>query len=211
MSGSHRTDTISSSLLVGVRTFRADAWSRLLHIYGPLVFHWCTRSGLGVQDAEDLGQEVFRAVASRIGGFERKTSKDTFGGWLRTITRHKVADYWRKKSREPATFDAAESIESYGQQEIANTPDPSAGVSSDDLQALDESTSHDGFIYQRALTLIRSEFRETSWKAFWATAIDGRATADVAADLNMSPMAVRKAKSRVLRRLREEFAGLEKT
>ena len=65
-----------------------------------------------------------------------------------------------------------------------------------------------GIVYQRALELIRDEFRESSWKAFWGTAVEGRATADVAADLNMTQMAVRKAKSRVLRRLREEFDGL---
>lgn len=199
---SNRTDTISSSLLVGVRSFHSDAWRRLLHIYGPLVFHWCTKAGVGVQDAEDLGQEVFRVVATRIDGFERKTDKDTFGGWLRTITRHKVADHYRKKSREPDTFAAGETIQTLGEASEDTPPmEPNLGS--------DEAVDVHGFVYQRALTLIRSEFRESSWKAFWATAVEGRATADVAADLQMSGMAVRKAKSRVLRRLREEFEGLE--
>lgn len=196
MNRNQRSNTISSSLLVGVRTFRADAWKRLVHIYGPLVFHWCTKAGVGPQDAEDLGQEVFRAVASKIDRFERKGPRDTFGGWLRTITRHKVADHWRLQSRQPDSISAGEAIESF------ETPDLSSVV----------TTSSDvptGIVYQRALSLIRSEFRESSWKAFWGTAVEGRATADVASDLKMSPMAVRKAKSRVLRRLREEFEGLE--
>lgn len=197
MTQESHSDTISSSLLIGVRTFRADAWRRLLHIYGPLVFHWCTKSGVGVQDAEDLGQEVFRAVASRIDGFERKSNHDTFGGWLRTITRHKVADHWRKKSRQPDVVEAGEMIELFG-----GSDPQTADVTSEENQVR-------GFVYQRALSLIRSEFRENSWKAFWASAVEGRATADVAADLGMSQMAVRKAKSRVLRRLREEFDGLE--
>ena len=209
MSVSNRTDTISSSLLIGVRTFRADAWRRLLHIYGPLVFHWCTRAGLGVQDAEDLGQEVFRAVASRIGGFERKTSKDTFGGWLRTITRHKLADHWRKKSREPATFPVGEAIESYGNDSSGESSSLRKNLEFKSGQEESEVAAQQGFIYQQALSLIRTEFRESSWKAFWATAVEGRETADVAKDLGMSQMAVRKAKSRVLRRLRAEFDGLE--
>lgn len=197
---SRSSGTISSSLLVGVRSFRADAWRRLVHIYGPLVYHWCIRAGLSRQDAEDLGQEVFRAVANRIDRFQRKTDADTFGGWLRTITRHKVADHWRYKSREPKTIDSPELLQS-----LANKAN---AILSDRESAEEQREEIRGIVYQRALELIRSEFRESSWKAFWGTAVDGRATADVAADLKMTPMAVRKAKSRVLRRLREEFDGL---
>lgn len=202
--GSARTSgTISSSLLVGVRSFRADAWQRLVHIYGPLVFHWCTKAGLSRQDAEDLGQEVFRAVATRIDGFERKKASDTFGGWLRTITRHKVADFWRRKSRQVNTIDSPELLNSLG-----NSNPVDANVDALDVTPEEEQEEIRSIVYQRALELIRSEFRDSSWKAFWATAVDGRATADVAADMNMTTMAVRKAKSRVLRRLREEFDGL---
>ena len=192
--------TISSSLLVGVRSFQADAWRRLVHIYGPLVYHWCVKAGLPRSDAEDLGQEVFRAVAARIDSFERRKPADTFGGWLRTITRNKVADHWRRKSRQPNTIDSPEILAL-----TAGPPntDPFEGESEEEQR--EEIRS---IVYQRALELIRSEFRESSWKAFWGTAVDGRATADVADELNMTAMAVRKAKSRVLRRLREEFDGL---
>ena len=197
-----RTGTISSSLLVGVRSFRADSWRRLVHIYGPLVYHWCVKAGLSRQDAEDLGQEVFRAVATRIDRFERKTASDTFGGWLRTITRHKVADYWRKQSRQPNTIDSPDLLQS-----LSNASE-APNMLLDNESPEEQREEIRSVVYHRALELIRSEFRETSWKAFWGTAVEGRATADVAADLDMTAMAVRKAKSRVLRRLREEFEGL---
>ena len=196
---SSRTGTISSSLLVGVRSFRADAWRRLVHIYGPLVYHWCIKAGLTRADAEDLGQEVFRAVAARIDSFERKKPSDTFGGWLRTITRHKVADHWRRKSRQPNTV---------GSPDLLKSLEDGSGLEMFDAPEEQQREEVRGIVYQRALELIRDEFRESSWKAFWGTAVEGRATADVAADLNMTQMAVRKAKSRVLRRLREEFDGL---
>lgn len=201
---SNRSGTISSSLLVGVRSFRADAWRRLVHIYGPLVYHWCVKAGLGRQDAEDLGQEVFRAVAARIDGFERKKASDTFGGWLRTITRHKVADHWRRKSRQPNTVDSPELLQS-----LANSSEAAPNALLDANETPEEQREEiRSVVYHRALELIRTEFRESSWKAFWGTAVEGRATADVAADLGMTAMAVRKAKSRVLRRLRDEFDGL---
>ena len=198
-----RTGTISSSLLVGVRSFRADAWRRLVHIYGPLVYHWCVKAGLSRQDAEDLGQEVFRAVAARIETFQRKTASDTFGGWLRTITRHKVADHWRKRSRQPNTVDSPELLQS-----LSSASDAANPLLESSASPAEEQAEIRGIVYHRALELIRTEFRESSWKAFWGTAVEGRATADVAADLNMTAMAVRKAKSRVLRRLRDEFEGL---
>jgi RNA polymerase sigma-70 factor (ECF subfamily) len=58
--------------------------------------------------------------------------------------------------------------------------------------------------------LIRNEFEERSWQAFWRMAVGGRTANDVAAELSMSPGAVRVAKSRVLRRLREELGDFMK-
>jgi RNA polymerase sigma-70 factor (ECF subfamily) len=59
-------------------------------------------------------------------------------------------------------------------------------------------------LYHRALELVRGEFEERTWQMFWQTVVDGRTPADVAADLGVSAAAVRQAKSRVLRRLKEE-------
>ena len=205
MNAAHETPrghsgSISSSLLVGVRSFRADAWQRLVHIYGPLVYRWCVKAGLNRQDAEDLGQEVFRAVAARVDGFQRAKPGDTFGGWLRMITRHKVADFWRQKARRPQTIAGSEFLDDLGQA--------TDSTSTEFADTATEAAEIRRVICERALQLIREEFRETSWKAFWGTAVEGRATADVAADLKLTTTAVRKAKSRVLRRLRDEFDGL---
>ena len=54
----------------------------------------------------------------------------------------------------------------------------------------------------RALELIRAEFEERTWQAFWRSAVEQQSTAEIAADLRLSPASVRQAKSRVLRRLR---------
>ena len=57
-------------------------------------------------------------------------------------------------------------------------------------------------LFRRGLAMIQAEFEPKTWQAFYRSAVDEEATADIAADLQMSPAAVRKAKSRVLRRLR---------
>jgi DNA-directed RNA polymerase specialized sigma24 family protein len=57
----------------------------------------------------------------------------------------------------------------------------------------------------RALGLIRSEFEDRTWRAFWGVVVEGRPAADVAAALGMSANAVYVARSRILRRLRDEL------
>ena len=68
--------------------------------------------------------------------------------------------------------------------------------------------SSDRGLFGRALELVRGEFEERTWRAFWLTAVEDRVPGDVATELGMSPGAIRVAKSRVLRRLREELGEL---
>src|SRR5262249_39664742 len=60
----------------------------------------------------------------------------------------------------------------------------------------------------QALESIRPEVEETTWLAFSKVQIDNREPRDVAAELGMTPAAVRKARYRVLERLREELGDL---
>jgi RNA polymerase sigma-70 factor (ECF subfamily) len=56
--------------------------------------------------------------------------------------------------------------------------------------------------------VIRGAIEWRTWQAFWLTAVEGRLPRDVALELGISPGAVRVAKSRVLKRLRDELGGL---
>jgi RNA polymerase sigma-70 factor (ECF subfamily) len=64
------------------------------------------------------------------------------------------------------------------------------------------------YVVRRAAELIRVEFAEATWQAFWHCVVDGRRPAEVAAELGLTVGAVWTAKCRVLKRLREEFGGL---
>jgi RNA polymerase sigma-70 factor (ECF subfamily) len=66
---------------------------------------------------------------------------------------------------------------------------------------------HDAHLTQRALELLEPEFKATTWQAF-RRLVDGATPDAVAAELGLTVNAVCIAKSRVLRRLREELAGL---
>ena len=50
-------------------------------------------------DVEDVTQEVFLAALKSLPSFRGEAQ---FGTWLRTLTNHKVAEYYRKRNRKQA-------------------------------------------------------------------------------------------------------------
>jgi RNA polymerase sigma-70 factor (ECF subfamily) len=196
--GSQHSSATSRSLLARVQADEPQAWERLVTLYAPLVLHWCRHRGLQDQDVADVFQEVFQAVVSHVAGFRRDRPGDTFRGWLRRITQNKLRDHFRKRGGEAQGVGG-----SSARDRLAQLPGPEPA---EDEPALDEAVER--ALFARALELIRAEFEERTWAAFWGTAVEGRAAKDVAADLAMTPGAVRVAKSRVLHRLRAELGDV---
>lgn len=191
--------SISSTLLDRIRARRPDAWERLVDLYGPVVYRWCRQSGLGPEDAADVVQDVFAAVATHVGGFRRDRPGDSFGGWLRTITRNKIRDHYRRRRGTPQAQGGTEAHEQLAQ--VGEPPEPS-----DPSAATDNGL--DAWLSRRGLELVRAEFENRTWEAFRRTAVEGQSPAHVAEDLGMTVPAVYQAKSRVLRRLRQELDEL---
>jgi RNA polymerase sigma-70 factor (ECF subfamily) len=183
----------SPSLLLRVQGNQAGAWERLVELYAPLVYHWCRRSQLSPEDTADVFQEVFRAVSTHIAEFRRDRPGDSFRGWLRTIARNKIRDHFRRLHDQPRAVGGTDA-----QQRMQAVPEA----------VLDEDDPSEQNVIRRqlhrALEMIRGEFEDRTWQAFWLVQMDGRATDEVGAELGMTAAAVRKAKLRVLRRLRQE-------
>lgn len=186
----------SRSLIARVQSDEPDAWSRLVRLYAPLVFQWCRSAGLQSSDAADVFQDVFQAVATNMRGFHRGRAGDTFRGWLRRITQNKIVDHYRRRDREAPGIGG-----SSFRDRLAQWPEPGESESA-------SIATGERLLVTRALGSIRCEFEERTWLAFWRTAVDARDTRDVAADLRMTTGAVRVAKARVLRRLREELGDV---
>ena len=187
----------STSLLVNARNGDRRAWERLVSLTTPLVLHWCRRHVPGA-DAQDVGQEVYCAVARALGAFRRNRPGDSFRGWLRTITLNKVRDYWKRRR-------AAGPVGEGGSDAQARLQQVAAEESSDDGPADAEEKR---LLYRRAVELLESAVDAKTWQAFCRVEIEGRAAAEVAAELGMSVNAVYLAKGRVRKRLRNEFADL---
>lgn len=185
----------STSLIQGMRNGDPFQWDRFALLYSPLVYDWCRRAGVAPHDAADVVQETFRAVAERIHDFRRDQPGDSFRGWLWSITRHKVLDHYRTRANTPVAIGGS-TAQGFFRELPSGLPE---------TQDESEASRDSELIFRRALDLIRSDFEEHTWKAFWLIVVEDKSPADVATELNMSLGAVYNAKYKVLRRLRAEF------
>jgi RNA polymerase sigma-70 factor (ECF subfamily) len=186
----------SLRFLAGLQANDSVAWQRLDALYGPLIDHWCRLARLQEADLADIRQDVFLAVTGKIADFRREPVAGAFRGWLRAIARSKIVDFLRRRQAQPAVNEGANDLQEVPVVPFPEEPDESA------------ATIEAQLLYRRALDLICQDFAETTWRAFWAVVVEDRVAKDVACDLGMSVQAVYTAKSRVLARLREEFADL---
>jgi RNA polymerase sigma factor (sigma-70 family) len=188
-----------ASLLVQLRDgANQTAWQEFVRLYGPVVYGFARNRGLQDADAADLMQDVLRSVSNAIGKLDYDRKQGTFRGWLFTITRNKVFSFLSARRIRPQAAG-----DSSTHRLLDAHPEASDGAAVWELE------------YQRQLTAIamervKSEFQETTWRAFWLAAVDGQPAAEVAQQTGLSTGAVYVAKSRVLARLKEEVDRLRR-
>ena len=190
-------NTTSASLLERLQQPAPAAadWKRFHDLYLPLLRNWLTRTpGLG-DESEDVVQEVLIVVFNKVPEFRRQR-EGSFRTWLRKVTANRVRTWWRTRQRRPLVgVDPTDLF-------LSQLEDPTSQLS----RRWDQE--HDRHIFEKLLTAVKPDFEETTWKAFQLFAIENRKAYDVADELGISQNAVLLAKSRILKRLREESAGL---
>lgn len=194
--GSAAPSSASSSLLERVKAHDPEAWQRLIELYTPLIYGWCRQCGLQAEDAADIGQEVFSAIAGNREGFRRDGPGASFRGWLWTITRNKVRDHFRRQKGKARAQGGTEA-----QQWLARVPEyePESTIT---------GAARDNRLELRAVELARSGVEERTWQAFWLVTVEGKEPAVVAESLGTTVQAVYGAIYRVRRRMRQELDGL---
>jgi RNA polymerase sigma-70 factor (ECF subfamily) len=160
----------SGSLIERVQGGDRDGWRRLVSLYTPLVLYWCRRQGVSGADAEDVAQEVFRAVAARVADFSRQ-APGSFRRWLHRITRNKLGDLFRRQRRQPQAAGGE------GHDLLDQLPDQG-----DAEPGESEEMSERAILCRRALELVRAEFEARTWDMAWQVIVEGQRPADVAAN-----------------------------
>jgi RNA polymerase sigma-70 factor (ECF subfamily) len=73
-----------------------DAFDQLYYRHMPNVFKR-VRYVIPENDVEDVTQEIFIAAMKSLSSFRGESQ---FGTWLRTLTNHKVAEFYRRRTRK---------------------------------------------------------------------------------------------------------------
>jgi RNA polymerase sigma-70 factor (ECF subfamily) len=187
----------STGLLRAARDHANDeAWGRLVSLYEPLLQGWLRRQGVQHADADDLVEDTLATVAMELPAFEHNGRSGAFRSWLRGILVNRLRAL--RRSRRVRSVCRADS------DLLDRLADVLADADSDLARRWNDA--HDRFIARRVLERIEPEFLPQTWQAFRRVALDGADPDLVAAELNISLASVYAAKSRVLKRLRQEAA-----
>ncbi|HEY1381523.1 MAG TPA: sigma-70 family RNA polymerase sigma factor [Gemmataceae bacterium] len=173
----------------------ASAWTEFVGRYGAKILDWCRRWHLQEADAQDVAQTVLLRLAVKMRSFEYDPAR-SFRAWLRTLAHHAWTDLAGR--RRPA----AAGDNSAAWDALYSVP------ARDDLaRRLDEV--FDLELLEAASARVRGRVAGPTWDAFQLTARDGLPAADAAARLGLPVASVFKAKSNVLKMLREELDRLD--
>lgn len=183
------------SLVARLKDVRdGGAWVEFLDLYQPLVVRLLRRRGLQDADAEDLSQDVLMAICRRIEGWKHNGRKGAFRSWLYVVSKNLMLNLLTRERQCLVGVSAAE---------LDALLDERATVSNaSELEYRRE-------LLARGAELIRREFRESTWTAFWRSAVEHFPISEVAEELHMSEGAVYIARSRVMARLREVALDFE--
>jgi RNA polymerase sigma-70 factor (ECF subfamily) len=185
-------NTTSVSLLEKLRQpTDSAAWDRFVDLYTPLLFYWGRRAGLQSADAADLVQDVFEVLVRKLPEFEYDRQQ-SFRSWLRTVTMNKWKERVRRRTEHAVGGSAVNPLE-------PTVPDGAEQF---------WETEYHGQLAARALDLMRTQFEPATWQACWESVVNDRPAAEIAAELGLTVNAVYLARSRVLRRLRQDLAHL---
>ena len=165
------------------------AWERFVRIYTPLLYEWASRQGFHDADRADLTQEVLIKLLRKLPEYQSKPGH-SFRSWLFAVARNEGRDY--RRNRGTRGLPAADGLSGYAD-----------GAPFNEM----EEAEYCRFVVHRALSMIRSEFKEDVCQAFERHKILGKPAAEVAAELGMTEGALYTACSRVMTRLREEIGG----
>ena len=76
-----------------------DSWKDFFDTYWRLIYAVALKSGLTETEAQEVVQETIISVAKNIQKFKRDRELGSFKGWLRNLTRWRIADQLRKRTR----------------------------------------------------------------------------------------------------------------
>lgn len=187
-----------SALLVQVRSPEdREAWDEFTQVYRPAIYRMARRRGMQDADAQDLAQNVLMRVAGAIERWEKSSPETRFRNWLRRVAKNAIVTALTRSPQDAA-------VGGTDVQDVLNEqPDASPEVT----EELAVETMREQYL--RAAVTVRTDVNAETWQAFELSVVEGKSCEEVASIIGKSVGTVYAARSRVMRRLRDQVQRLE--
>lgn len=181
------------SLIVRLKDQQNDvAWTEFMSVYEPFLLRLVQKQGTPDRHAADVTQQLLLTIAKSVDRWHPDGKVASFRRWLGCVARHVVIKFMTRERKQIAGRG--------GSEFLVQLED----ITDDSIDAEQARRYQEELIFWAA-ELVRSEFREKSWRAFWETEIEGRSVAEVSLELGVSTGSVYMSRSRVFARIRNRI------
>lgn len=175
-----------------------QAWDEFVRMYQPVVYRVAASRGLQDADALDLVQTVFIAIAGAIENWSPQSPQIRFRHWLLRVAKNATINALTRKP-----MDRSNAVASSGElfEQLTDTDDCAQSL---------VKLEYRRELFIQASEIVRVDVTSDSWKAFELTAIQGCSTEVAAQELGKTIGSVYAARSRIMKRLCEAVAQLDR-
>lgn len=170
------------------------AWEDFVATYRPVIYRMARRRGMQDADAQDVVQNILVRVSGAIADYEPQPGT-RFRHWLRRVARNAILSALSRGPRDAATGG------SVAQDALERHPDDGSHAE------LDHEYRREQF--HRAAAVVRADVNAETWQAFELTVIQGLSCEDAAATIERSVGTVYAARSRIIKRLRDQLDRMQ--
>lgn len=174
------------------------AWEDFVVMYRPLIYRMARRRGMQDADAQDVTQVILAQVSSAIERYQPQPGS-RFRNWLRRVARNAIVTALVRSPEDLAAggTDGQNHLNAHAQ-----------AVSAIDEELIVEMMREQ---YLRAAAIVRTEVNTETWLAFEMTALQGVTCEEAAHAIGKSVGTVYAARSRVIKRLRDQLAKIQES
>ena len=180
------------TLLAAVKTPENRlAWEEFVLVYRPVIYRMARRRGMQDSDAQDVTQDILLRISASIERYVQQPGT-RFRHWLRRVARNAIFSACSGGTKDcPVGGSIAQDL----LEEQPANPEL-------DLE-LDTECQREQLM--RAAKIVRADVHVDTWQAFQLTMIDGLSCEQAASSLGKSVGTVYAARSRIVKRLRDEI------
>jgi len=180
-----------------------ESWRDFFNTYWKLIYSAAIKAGLSDAEAQDVVQETIVTVTKKIKDLKYDPALGSFKGWLRTVTRSRIVDHYRKRPPQKRSADHSQDT-NQRTATVDRLPDPA----SLDLDQVWE-TEWQKNLMDAALARVKRQVNPKHYQIFDLHVVRGMPVEQVTTILGVSRAQVYMAKQRISRELKKNVQYLE--